>query len=294
MARKAKEILLARGYTEEELTSMATLLADQKFCAAIEAEANDADTHKTAAEKLQADLEADATWYRETAAPALTKATKDAIDAKEKAAGLEAKLQSMQDYGLLKVAEGEGGKGKGTVVTDPKAVESNPNFDASKFVSTETFQQTASQFGNAIAMAQDIADDHKELFGTRLPGGVSKLREDYQKAVQTRRFGGSLREFYEDTYKVAAKRDEISAAARTKEIADAIAAEKTKWVSEQANPMTRTLGSSRNPFTNRAQAGSATDGGKGGTAPTKPWEKNEGERANQRVSKFASKVLQSA
>jgi len=291
MARKAKDILLARGYTEADLTSMSTLLADAKFCAAIEAEAAETDTLREQTTKLQKDLEDDAKWYQETAVPALNKAVKDATEAREKQAAVEAKLKAAQDYGLMKVAEND--KPATPVPTTPP---SSTDLDPTKFVSAETFAQTTSQFGSAIAMAQDIADDHRELFGSRLPGGVSKLREEYQEAVRSRRFGGSLQQFWEQQYKVADRRKELETAARQKEISDAVAAEKTKWVSEQANPMTRTLSSSRNPFTNRTQ--SQTADGKPATSststPSKPWEKSDSERASQRVSKFANKVLQSA
>ena len=53
MSRKAKEILLARGYTEAELAGMETLLKDQKFCAAIEAEAASADDATALAKERQ-------------------------------------------------------------------------------------------------------------------------------------------------------------------------------------------------------------------------------------------------
>lgn len=294
MARKAKDILLARGYTDADLASMATLLADAKFCAAIEAEAAELDQHRADLDKAKKDLEDDAKWYQETAVPALNKATQDAITARKKQAELEAQLKAAQDYGLLKVADGQD-KGNPPVNPNP-----NPNpspdssLDASKFVSVDEFNNTRAAFGSAIAMAQDIADDHRELFGTRLPGGVTKLREEYQDAVSSRRYRGSLQQFWEEKYKVADKRNEIAAKSRQDEIDKAVADAKSKWISEQSNPMTRTPSSSRNPFVARTATTTAPDG-KTVTAPvSKPWERNESERSGQRVSKFTGKVLQSA
>ena len=142
-------------------------------------------------------------------------------------------------------------------------------------------------------MAQDIADEHRELFGARIPGGVTKLREEYQDAMSAHRYRGSMRQFWEEKFKVADKHNEVAAASKEKEFQDRLTTEHTKWVSEQANPMTRTLSSSRNPFTNRATPPANSSTGNGGVAK-KPWERSDSERSGSRVSKFAVQALNKA
>lgn len=296
MARKAKDILLARGYTEADLTAMATLLADPKFTNAIEAEAAQADTLAEETVRLKKDLDDDAAWYRDTAQPALAKATSEAVKARSDAAALEARLKAMQDYGLAKVAETQT-TGSAQTPANPQGngATSTPSEPDSRYVAANVFQNTVAQFGGAIAMAQDIADDHRELFGSRIPGGVTKLREEYQSAVNDRRYHGSMRQFWEDKFKVPDKRTELAAATKQKEIDDAVTTAHTKWVSEQANPMTRTLTSSRNPFTNRATPPvSSSTGTPANVSNKQPWEKGTNERSGARVSKFAVQVLNKA
>jgi hypothetical protein len=287
MARKTKEILLARGYTEADLAGI-TLLSDPKFCAAIEAEAAEADEHKAKVEETQQLLDSDTEWYRTKAVPALNKAVKDATDARAKAAELEARLKSEQEYGLRKIAEQEGGT---PAAPATPATPATPAIDPSQYVTAELFNQTASQFGSAIAMATDITEDHRELFGKRMEGGISKLRAEYMEATQNNRFRGDLRQYWETKFKVPEKREELRQAEVKKREDTIRAEERSKVLSEVGNPMTRTMVSSRNPFTNRGTA--ATSATTGTTVPVKqPWERPESERSSARVSKFASKLTQ--
>lgn len=298
MARKAKEILLARGYTEADLATMTTLLADPKFCLAIESEAADADTARAQATELQGTLTADQEWYNTYAIPLVKKTQQDAINARAEAAAANAKLQAAQDYGLTRVAEQAGAT---PAVPATPSTPATPAVDTSQFVTSETWNQGLELVGDSIEMAQDIVADHQDLFGHRLPGGLGSLRKDFKEAQKTRRYAGSIKQFWEEKYKVPDKRTEISQAAQAKLIADAELRGRNAAIAEGANPATRSMLASRSPFTNRGAAtatpgAAATPGGApaAASAGKQPWERQPEERSGARVSKFATKVLQSA
>jgi hypothetical protein len=290
MGRKTKDILLVHGYTEADLTAMATMLADPKFCAAIEAEAEAADTAAAQVAQHKKELDDDAAWYRDTAVPTITKAVNDRISAEGRAAKAEAELKAAQDAGLIKVAtQDDPNKGK---TTETKTAET-PGLDP-RYIDRDTFSGAVAQVGDVVVMAADIPFEHQELFGSRLKGGVAQLQREFQEAVKTQRFKGTMRDFWETKYKVPEKRLEV-AAAETKRHEDEIRAdERKKVLSESANPMTRSVfGGSRNPFTNRGTATQATGtDGRPIVKATQPWEKNDSERSGARVSKFAAKVAQ--
>lgn len=285
MARKAIDILKFHGFSDADIAEMNIT---PKYAAALE-------KADAAAEKLQADLDATTVWYQNEAVPTLNKALKDATDARGEAAKVNARLKSMQDYGLARVADDQNDKNKGGA--DDKSDRGNrggaPNdFDATKFVSADTFLATTDRFGEAIAVATDIAEDHRDLFGSRLPGGVTGLRKEYQDAVKTRHFTGDLRSFWENKFGVPAKQTERAQVVHQKELDD-YAAEKVNAVrSEMMNPMTRAMSTSRNPFVAKAVTGA--DGSKT-TTGKQPWEGGSTveQRRSERVVRFAQKAIAS-
>jgi len=289
MARKAKEILLARGYTEAELAGMETLLKDQKFCAAIEAEAQAADEHAALAEERKNLIEQDQKWYQEYAVPEVEKARADAITARKERAAFEAELKARQDYGLKQVASQEGHQPAPVVNPAPVVA---PEFDPSKFVDREAYMKTVQNIPYNLTMLQDISDEHRELFGKSIPGGTSKLFQEYDNARAKEHYQGSFRDFWEKKYKVQDKRDAIEADTRKKN-EDAIRLEeRNKVLSELGNPMTRPLSTSHSPFTNKPTSTTVDSTGKVVTA-TQPWERSKEQRSTERVSKFTTKALQS-
>ena len=283
MARKAIDILKSQGFTDADIAEMNIT---PKYAAALE-------KADSAAEKLQADLDATTVWYHNEAVPTLNKALADATEARGEAAKVNARLKSMQDYGLARVADDQDNKNKGGGGADDKGDKGNrgtpTDFDPNKFVSADTFLQTTDRFGEAIAVATDIAEDHRDLFGSRLPGGVTGLRKEYQDAVKNHRFNGDLRMFWESKFNVQQKQTERSVAAHQKELDD-YAAEKVNAVrSEMMNPMTRTMSVSRNPFVAKAVTGA--DGNKTVTGK-QPWEdgRTVEQRRSERVVRFAQKA----
>ncbi len=290
MPRKAREILKTRGYTDAELDAFAAL-ADPRFVTALESE--DAERERISAEaaRMKSDLDATAKWYHEQAVPALNKALGDATQARAERARLEAQIKAEQEYGMRRVADDQQQGQQGQQPSqgqqgNPDA--RNDNFDPSRYVSAEAFQGTVNQFGDAIAMATDIAEDHRDLFGQRLPGGVTGLRTKYKDAVAQSHFNGTLRDFWESEYKVGDRRTELDKKQQEEFVSKIRQEERQKVMSEYANPATRPLaGGSRNPFTHKAVNGTVSGSGQ-------PWEggKTVEQRRSERVVKFGTKVLQ--
>jgi hypothetical protein len=288
MPRKAKDILKARGYTEEELTGLATMLNDPKFVGALEAEDAERERITLEHQKAQADLAATTKWYHEEAVPTLNKALGDATLARSERAKLEAQIKAEQDYGMRRVAT-QDNQPPQTQQTQqpPNGQQSGQNpFEQTdqRYITSETFKEAFNQTGTAIAMAQDIADDHRDLFGKRIDGGVGGLRQKYLAASETG-FRGTLRQFWEKEYNVDQKRAELAQKEREAHDTSIRQDERTKVMSEFANPMTRSPESSRSPFMRKVIAGGTSDG-------KQPWERGTVEqRRSERVVKFGTKVL---
>lgn len=287
MARKAKEILKARGYTDADFESM-PMLNDARFCKALEDEDVENERIRTEHGQFKTDLDATAKWYQETAQPTINKLTRENIEAKAEAAKERARVQALEELGLFKRAdEMNGGKKKDDVVVPPNQNNNDPD---PRYVSNDHLSEVAERFGSAVATVTDLAEDHRELFGARLPGGATQLRKDYQDAVKNNRFGGDIRAFWEQKYGVQAKRTEFETR-RTQEREDAIRKdERTKVMSESANPLTRTPFASRSPFL--AKAAKTVENG---TVDGKqPWEKGATveQRRGERVTRFVNKVIE--
>lgn len=293
MPRKAREILKSRGYTDQELDGL-ILLNDARFCATLEAEDADREALLSERDQLKRTVDDTGRWYHETAKPTLERALADATNARAEKARLEARLQAETDYGLRQVAQdqdrnnqsGDQNQNRDQQRTQDQG-NRNAEFDA-RYVTADTFTQATNQFGDAIAMSSDIIEDHRELFGSRLPGGISKLRDDYRNAVRVNHFSGNLRDYWESQYKVPDKRAELSAKARADQEAQIRQDERSKVMSEFANPMTRPLEGSRNPFVRKPAGG---DSGKSNVG-RQPWERGTQEQIrSDRVVRFATKVL---
>jgi hypothetical protein len=117
-------------------------------------------------------------------------------------------------------------------------------FDATKFVSVEDFDkrqreiqagQTA-YFGDVL----DIVAEHRKLFGQEL--SPKQLMLDCITAKKT------PMEYWGEKYQVQAKRDTIAKEQHDKEITEAVKSGYDKRISEEANPATRQMETSKNPF----------------------------------------------
>lgn len=122
----------------------------------------------------------------------------------------------------------------------------NPNIDIEKMTKdiTEVVRneaRTLEMGRGAIELdALECADEHRQLFGSNL-----SVRQLVQDALAAKK---SPKEYWEEHYKVTDKRNEVTKAAHDKEIADAVESGYKKRIAEEANPSTRPLTASRDPF----------------------------------------------
>lgn len=277
-ARKAIDILKAQNYTDAEIAEI-----NPRLLKAIENEEIERDRLATEHARLTKDVADNQVWYQQTALPALNKALNDATTAKAEEAKYRTKLQAAQEYGLAKVADDQ----DGTDLADKTAKKTDDGAPDSRYVTTDVFAQTADQFGTAIAMATDIAEEYRELHGKRIPGGVTALRNEFIEARNNSRFKGTMQDYADQKFGFSSKREELNKAARQKELDDYANEKVMAARSEMGNPMSRALVQSRNPFTQKVQDGGSTATGK------QPWEKGTVEqRRGERVVAFSQKIMQ--
>jgi hypothetical protein len=270
MPRTIEEILKARGYTDADLEAAKPLLGDAKFRGALEGSIDELDTKLT---KAESDNVAWSDWHQKTALPTLDKALKGEQDARSSLAGAQARLKTLQEQGLIKVAEGEGDE------VDPAkkaAAAAGEPFDPKKhnLVTRDDVAAFADQEGDAIAMAQDLSAEYQELYGKPL----RNFRELRKEAIAAK---VPVQQYIANKFKFQEKHAEIDAADRKKYEEGIRADERSKTIAEVANPMARPPSSSRHPFTARPA---------GVEAGKQPWENPEG-RTQERVNKALKTVL---
>ena len=266
MARKLEDILKTQGYTDADIEALKPLLTDAKFRAAVETAA-DTETLTSELEKVKKENETWADWHQRTAIPTLDKALKAEQDAKADLGAANARLQALQDQGLIKVAEGEGEP------VAKKPPESTFDPKAHNLVTITDVQAFAEKEGDAIALAQDIAEESRRL-GISIPS----FREMRKAAVAA---GKPVEQYWQDTYKVVEKRDAKTAQEKADYEKSIREDERKKAISEFANPLTRPPSASAASFIPRPASG-----GK------QPWEDDPNARASARVEKALTKVLQ--
>lgn len=296
-----EELMKAKGFTDAEIREHAPMLKNAKFRQALEAELGQVSTLRTERDALQKDVADMNKWYEETALPGTQKALDAKIAAERTAAvargeaeAAKAEIKALQDAGLYKVAKQQGADPPSPVnhpdpdnPADPG--NGNPAFDPNKYVSREDFDTVYSRVGESIAMVGDILDDHRDLFGQRLPGGMGQLRKDYAAAIRNREISSELniRDYWERKFKVEDRRSELAAEERQKAEEQIRKDEREKVLSEVGNPMTRTAIPSQHSFVIRKkQNEDGTD--------VLPWQSSKGERRSARLKKATQLAAQRA
>jgi hypothetical protein len=306
---------MAQGYTEAELANH-PLLADNRFVAALEKEDAAIEARINAQSSEITDYKTKLTqtqkWYEETAVPTIEGYARDAAAAKAERARLQAQLEAEQEYGLRRVAgagagagTGSGGNGAGAGAgsgagsgagagagAGQGAGNGAPDYTQfdTRYVTSEVFRSTADQVGVAIAMATDIADEYRDLNdGKRMPGGVTKLRNDYMEARKTG-FQGDMYAYAEKQFDFPAKRASREQATRQAERSALEAEIRGKIMEEYGNPNVAPGFVSRSPFYNKKIEGGSNTG-------KQPWDGGNGlersreQRHSERVLHFGKKVL---
>lgn len=122
----------------------------------------------------------------------------------------------------------------------------NPNIDLDKLTKdiTEVVRgeaRTLEMGRGAIELdALECVSAHRDLFGQQL-----SVRQLVQDALAAKK---PVVAYWEEKYNVPAKRTEVAAAAHNKELSDAEERGYKKRIGEEANPATRALSPSKDPF----------------------------------------------
>lgn len=237
------DFLRAQGATPEDITILDTPIAQKAF------DAQQAVATAAIAEyKQKAD-----DWYEKVAQPNLTRAQADATKASAEAARLRALVVSSTDESLRKVAEEMGYKADGSAAAAAAAPKPGASdFDPNKYFTRDDVIQIAEREGDAIAVAQDIAFEHRQLF----PDKPLNFRELRREAVAAKK---PVEQFWMDKFGVGSAREARSKADREahesairKEEREKVTAE---LASQYANPNTVPAGTSSSPFVPRPKAG---------------------------------------
>jgi len=285
MAQSYAEYLKSMGASDEDikiLVNPKSETAYNKMVTDLEA----ATTRAAAAEKAKQDYDK---WYTDELTPSVQKIYTESATLKGEKAKLEAQLKAMQDYGLAQVAAGgDGGNGAGAGAGNGNAAAGAgtltaeqlkaAGFDPAKYVDRDTLLQVAEKEGDAIAIMADIAEEHRELFGTRL-----NARDLRKEAVAQKK---SVEQLWMEKYKVPearAKREAEQKSAYEKKIADDAVA-KYKSENSSTNPFMGPGAPSKYPLFNKRSGG---DG-----KVVNPWDK-QGDLSRDRVEKVVQKLAQS-
>lgn len=123
-------------------------------------------------------------------------------------------------------------------------LKSMPNIDPAKFLSVEDFEKKQREYAAAqtayFGDVLDIVAEHESIFKTRI--NPKQLIQEASAAKKT------PMDYWNEKYQVEAKKKEISEKAEAEKIAAAEKRGYEKHIAEQANPATRTLNPSRDPF----------------------------------------------
>jgi hypothetical protein len=245
------EFLASQGATAEDIAILNTPIAQKAFAA-----------QDAAAQKAIADYKAKADeWYESVAQPNLTKAEADATKARQdairvqaEAARLRSLVAASTDESLKQVAKDMGFKLDGTADAPPppNLAPGAPGFDPNKYFTRDDILQIAEREGDAIAIASDIAFEHRQLF----PDKPLNFRELRKSAVAAKK---PVEQYWMETFGVQAARD--ARAKSDKEAYDARLIKQghdaavTELASQYANPNTVPAGTSSSPFVPRPKAG---------------------------------------
>ena len=286
------ETLKANGASDADLEALTPLLSNEVFVKTVEKDLNAVAEEREIARKAEiarkdaeekyvkanSSLEEYNKWYKEQAEPAFEAIRKDAVSAREEASKYRERLKAAKDYGFADLSDPEP-EAKIEVKPEPKV--DLP--DLTKYVTVDDFQNNVKSFGDmygrAVAMATDIAEEHRELFGSRI--NMTALRE---KAVAE---GKSLDEMWNREFDVKGAREKkqlIAKEAEEKKHQEFIESirkeEREKVISQMGNPATRDPMPSRYPAFQVKEKGDM------------PWK--TGDRSVDRVGKVMTTLAKQA
>jgi len=241
-----QEYLKTQGYSDAEITNMATTFGSDKMAKAFETPMRaQAEAEKALADAKHESEEFQA-FYQNEVLPKVSTVYQDAINARTRAAALEARLSAAKEFGFLSDPKVVDGVVPGVGAIPPNPVPGSPGAPAStststgtstgdtidsRYVSSQMFTEQVERIPDMLAALTDISNQHFALFGSPLPD-----IQDLVKQAKDSKGKINVRSAWEQKYKVPDKRAEIEKArqeAHDKEVADAAV---RKYASEHNMP----------------------------------------------------------
>lgn len=270
---RLEDLMLSKGYTQQELSDLGPMLNNAKFRATLEAELDNA-------VKASHDLDEYDRWFTNEITPQHEQLMKRVADAEAEAAASKARFEAYQNSGMRKQAGGGGQLSEDARKAEEEAARAREaakgaGVDTSKFVTTDVFSQAYEKTGEAIAQAINITTQHMQMF----PGqylDMEKLREEARIAKKP------VKDYWENKYGVSARRAELVEKERQDHENRIRADERQKMAVEfgGSNPNLQVGMGSNNPFVIKKR-----------TAETKqPWEQTPNDVSRARVLKAVEKA----
>lgn len=224
------------------------------------------------------------TWYT-TQVDKMNAKDREVVAARAEEARLKAAFKTAAANGTEGLAEIAKSLNLNLDEPNPAANQPPPStsqLDPAKFVSMDDFQKLGKTAVDGIALAQDMAVEHRRLFGTDL--SFRELQRDYAANGN----GMGIENFWQAKYKVAEKRVEIQNAeikAREDKIREETREQmRTEMLSRGVNPDLAAPSTSNNPLRPAVQRGGVRDGSK------QPWE--YGDQSAERVQRAVNRWMQ--
>ncbi len=249
------------GLTDDELKTYETILGDGKFKAMLKKVITANETLAAAKQTAESELEQFTTRYNSEFVPAMRDVTQQAVAKEGELASLRAKLAKAKEFGL--------------VIDDEQLVKSadltprapgSPNPDA---LTREDLNRFSSAQSSTLIALQNLNAEHFELYGKPLGGTDELVTEvNLQRLLGNQNY--TLRNAWEAKHNVAAKRQEMQAAAQKKHDDEIREATRREVMERQgSNPHMRSGQTSRY---DKYKASDASQDGK------KPWQAARGSR----------------
>lgn len=260
-----EQLLSTKGYSQQEITDLAPMLANNKFRKDLEEELGKL-------EKATVDLNEYDRWYTQEITPEHLRLVKERDDAVATAAAEKARMEAYQRTSQMRQA----GKTEAEIRESERierervAAEAASKVDTSKFVTSDTFQRAFDATGEAMAVATNIVSNHMQLF----PGQFVDMEQLQRDAKAARK---PVKQFWEEKYNVAGRRQELANKAKEDERAAIRKEEREKMIVEfgGSNPNLQVMAPSHNPFVIRKAA----------SVGKQPWERTENEMQRERIEK---------
>jgi hypothetical protein len=259
------EFLKSSGASDEDIKLLDTPVA-RKAYERLEAAVVEKENARLAAEKKTAAYQ---NWYEKEALPYVTDTEAKLKTTEATLIGERARLKALQEAGLIEVAANDDAAKK---AAEEAAKRGMPEFDASKYVPREQFNELAVKAADSITLVADLAQEHSAL---GLPPVSWRTLKTEASAA-----GQDVETYWKAKFGVEAARAAKSAAAvaahEAKIAEQAIAKYKQEHPASAVNPALGFGSPSSNPFTGKVPSASDAQ---------HPWNRSDSEKVNSRINK---------